>query len=261
MARSPIRHQSGDGRDRKGRSGSQEDEGGAQQDQGLSRRWSARSISTITARTSSTPIVYVAQDGKWVYWPDSEYAAGKKKLAGLPARGKLRLAASADYDLPSNGTLRWMSVILAQQLFNGLMLGVIYAMIAVGFSLFFGVLDVIKFSHGDVVAVGAFSSLGAAGLDGIGRGRCRAVAARGPRNSRGRDHRRAGRGDHRPRSGAAAAPCTRCQRAAGHLDGRHRTARSHPARRAQRRQSKAVSGVAAGPARSKPVRSASASTA
>jgi branched-chain amino acid transport system substrate-binding protein len=24
--------------------------------------------------------VYVAQDGKWVYWPDSEYAAGKRKL-------------------------------------------------------------------------------------------------------------------------------------------------------------------------------------
>lgn len=56
--------------------------------------------------------------------------------------------------------------ILAQQLFNGLMLGVIYAMIAVGFSLFFGVLDVIKFSHGDIVTVGAFSSLGAAGLVG-----------------------------------------------------------------------------------------------
>jgi len=56
--------------------------------------------------------------------------------------------------------------ILAQQLFNGLMLGVIYAMIAVGFSLFFGVLDIIKFSHGDVVTVGAFSSLGALGLVG-----------------------------------------------------------------------------------------------
>jgi branched-chain amino acid transport system substrate-binding protein len=25
--------------------------------------------------------VYVAQDGKWVYWPDSDYATGKKKLA------------------------------------------------------------------------------------------------------------------------------------------------------------------------------------
>jgi branched-chain amino acid transport system permease protein len=56
--------------------------------------------------------------------------------------------------------------ILAQQLFNGLMLGVIYAVIAVGFSMFFGALDVIKFSHGDIVTVGAFSSLGMAGMAG-----------------------------------------------------------------------------------------------
>lgn len=56
--------------------------------------------------------------------------------------------------------------ILAQQLFNGLMLGVIYAMVAVGFSLFFGVLNIVNFSHGDVVTVGAFSSLGVAGLAG-----------------------------------------------------------------------------------------------
>jgi branched-chain amino acid transport system permease protein len=46
-----------------------------------------------------------------------------------------------------------------QYLLNGLMLGVIYAMVAVGFTLFFGVLDVIKFSHGDVVMVGAFVAL------------------------------------------------------------------------------------------------------
>jgi branched-chain amino acid transport system permease protein len=56
--------------------------------------------------------------------------------------------------------------IVAQQVFNGLMLGVIYSMIAVGFSLFFGVLDVIKFSHGDVVTLGSFAALGAAGVSG-----------------------------------------------------------------------------------------------
>lgn len=63
---------------------------------------------------------------------------------------------------------------LAQYLFNSLMLGVIYAMIAVGFSLFFGVLDVIKFSHGDVLTVGAFSAFGImaaiVGVTGIGTG-------------------------------------------------------------------------------------------
>jgi branched-chain amino acid transport system permease protein len=49
--------------------------------------------------------------------------------------------------------------VLAQHLFNGLMLGVIYALVATGFTLFFGVMDVIKFSHGDVVMLGAFTAL------------------------------------------------------------------------------------------------------
>ncbi len=53
-----------------------------------------------------------------------------------------------------------MSVeILSQYLVNTLMLGVIYAMVAVGFTLFFGVLDVIKFSHGDVLMLGGFTAL------------------------------------------------------------------------------------------------------
>ncbi|TAM90972.1 MAG: branched-chain amino acid ABC transporter permease [Candidimonas sp.] len=51
--------------------------------------------------------------------------------------------------------------VIAQYVFNGLMLGMIYAMVAVGFSLFFGVLDVINFSHGDVLVVGAFAGLAA----------------------------------------------------------------------------------------------------
>ena len=49
--------------------------------------------------------------------------------------------------------------LLGQYVANSLMLGVIYAMVAVGFTLFFGVLDVIKFSHGDVLTVGAFTGL------------------------------------------------------------------------------------------------------
>jgi len=49
--------------------------------------------------------------------------------------------------------------ILSQYIVNGLMLGMIYAMVAVGFTLFFGVLDIIKFSHGDVLMVGAFTGL------------------------------------------------------------------------------------------------------
>src|SRR5438132_2846880 len=49
--------------------------------------------------------------------------------------------------------------LFAQYVMNGLMLGVMYALVAVGFTLFFGVLDVIKFSHGDVLTVGVFTAL------------------------------------------------------------------------------------------------------
>ena len=49
--------------------------------------------------------------------------------------------------------------LLAQYVMNGLMLCMMYALVAVGFTLFFGVLDVIKFSHGDVLTVGAFTAL------------------------------------------------------------------------------------------------------
>jgi branched-chain amino acid transport system permease protein len=59
--------------------------------------------------------------------------------------------------------------LLAQYVMNGLMLGMMYAMVAVGFTLFFGVLDVIQFSHGDVLTVGAFAALaGFVGLQALG---------------------------------------------------------------------------------------------
>lgn len=59
--------------------------------------------------------------------------------------------------------------LLAQYVMNGLMLGMMYALVAVGFTLFFGVLDIIKFSHGDVLTVGAFAALATfIGLRGIG---------------------------------------------------------------------------------------------
>jgi branched-chain amino acid transport system permease protein len=51
--------------------------------------------------------------------------------------------------------------LLAQYVMNGAMLGMMYALVAVGFTLFFGVLDIIQFSHGDVVAAGAFAGLAA----------------------------------------------------------------------------------------------------
>ncbi len=48
---------------------------------------------------------------------------------------------------------------LIQQFFNALSLGVMYALIAVGFTLFFGVIEVVNFAHGEVFMLGAFAAM------------------------------------------------------------------------------------------------------
>jgi len=45
---------------------------------------------------------------------------------------------------------------ILQQMMNALLLGCTYTLIAIGFSLFFGALNVVHFSHGDVCILGAF---------------------------------------------------------------------------------------------------------
>src|SRR5579871_2496994 len=46
-----------------------------------------------------------------------------------------------------------------QQLINGLMLGASYALVAIGYTLIFGVLNLLYFAHGEVFMVGAFAGL------------------------------------------------------------------------------------------------------
>lgn len=53
-----------------------------------------------------------------------------------------------------------MDALVAQHIINWLVLGSIYTLIALGFSLLFGVLNVIHFSHGDVSMAAPFVALG-----------------------------------------------------------------------------------------------------
>ena len=46
-----------------------------------------------------------------------------------------------------------------QQLINGLMLGASYALVAIGYTLIFGVLNLLYFAHGEVFMIGAFVGL------------------------------------------------------------------------------------------------------
>ena len=47
----------------------------------------------------------------------------------------------------------------AQQLVNGLMLGGAYALVAIGYTLIFGVLNLLHLAHGEVFMVGAYVGL------------------------------------------------------------------------------------------------------
>ena len=49
--------------------------------------------------------------------------------------------------------------ILLQQIINGLVLGSIYALIALGYTMVYGVLGIINFAHGEVLMIGAMVSL------------------------------------------------------------------------------------------------------
>jgi len=63
-----------------------------------------------------------------------------------------------------------------QQLLNGISLGAIYSLIALGYTMVYGVLKLINFAHGDVYMVGAFmgyyiaNGLGARGAQALGQG-------------------------------------------------------------------------------------------
>ncbi len=52
-----------------------------------------------------------------------------------------------------------MSFLIAQSLINGIILGTLYLMMAIGFTLVFGVMRVVNFAHGEFYMIGAFMAL------------------------------------------------------------------------------------------------------
>ncbi|HNL91784.1 MAG TPA: branched-chain amino acid ABC transporter permease, partial [Pseudomonadales bacterium] len=49
--------------------------------------------------------------------------------------------------------------IFAQQLANGIILGSVYALIALGYTMVYGILGLINFAHGEVTMMGAMLSI------------------------------------------------------------------------------------------------------
>ena len=48
--------------------------------------------------------------------------------------------------------------IFLQQLVNGLVLGSIYALVALGYTMVYGILGLINFAHGDICMIGALTA-------------------------------------------------------------------------------------------------------
>ena len=53
---------------------------------------------------------------------------------------------------------------LIQQLINGIVLGSVYSLVALGYTMVYGILQLINFAHGDVLMIGAMVALTALGL-------------------------------------------------------------------------------------------------
>ena len=57
--------------------------------------------------------------------------------------------------------------LLLQELVVGLTTGAIYALIALGYTMVYGIIELINFAHGDIFMIGTFVSIAIFGLFGI----------------------------------------------------------------------------------------------
>src|SRR5690625_2581680 len=59
---------------------------------------------------------------------------------------------------------------LTQQFFNGLSLGAIYALIAIGYTMVYGIIGMINFAHGEIYMIGAYVGLVTLSAIGVNSG-------------------------------------------------------------------------------------------
>ena len=106
---------------------------------------------------------------------------------------------------------------LAQQLVNGLMIGCLYALIAVGYTMVYGIIELINFAFGELFMFGAFITIMMMS-DEISPLRRHGQHARAQLLP-GHPHRHGGRGDHgrRHRAAGLPAPAQRASPRGAHL--------------------------------------------
>src|SRR6185312_15000394 len=137
-----------------------------------SRRCRRRTTRASPARSpSSRTIPWAAR----ISWSSSARAAPGR----WPSNGRTQSRAEGRSVPPHDWgqLLMTLTTILAQQLVNGLVLGSFYALVALGYTMVFGVVKLLNFAHGDLYMVGAFTGLlalsavaGTAGTSWVGVG-------------------------------------------------------------------------------------------
>src|SRR5205807_9395137 len=78
--------------------------------------------------------------------------------ARLVERAGTRPAPPAAFPRPGTGKMTLHDVVL-QQIINGLSLGAMYALLALGFTMVYGIIELINFAHFNVFMVGSFVAL------------------------------------------------------------------------------------------------------
>src|SRR5438093_3527122 len=58
-------------------------------------------------------------------------------------------------------------VVLLQQIINGLSKGSVYALIALGYTMVYGIIELINFAHGDIFMLGTFTAISFVGFFGL----------------------------------------------------------------------------------------------
>ena len=139
-------------------------------------------IQTAKVKTAAGPVSFdengdLEDDGQRV--PDQEGPASRSTTDAVPVhrRGAQAYASRASAwpglarphslaDLapaaagPCRHVVNDMTDLLLQQAINGLSLGAMYALLALGFTLVYGILELINFAHFNVFMVGSFIAMG-----------------------------------------------------------------------------------------------------
>src|SRR5689334_5107046 len=56
-------------------------------------------------------------------------------------------------------TFDFDAIVLIQQLINGISRGAVYALIALGYTMVYGIIELINFAHGDIFMLGTFTAI------------------------------------------------------------------------------------------------------